>query len=235
MTQPAAPAEPKENMLVNILLNIVLPTLILTKGSSEKYLGPTWGIVVALAFPVGYGVYEYLRTSKLNFFSVLGVVSVLLTGGISLLQLPPRYIAIKEAAIPGLLGLAVLGSQWTRWPLVRTFIFNRKIMQVDRIETALAAHSNERAFERSLTVATYMLAGSFFLSSILNYVLAEWVLQSPPGTEQYNAELGKMTALSFPVITIPTMIVTIAALFYLFRSITKLTSLSLEELMNEPS
>ncbi|MDP3449658.1 MAG: beta-galactosidase, partial [Anaerolineaceae bacterium] len=48
--------------------------------------------------------------------------SVMLTGGISLLELDPQYIAIKEAAIPGIIGLAVLGSQYTRFPLVRTLI-----------------------------------------------------------------------------------------------------------------
>ena len=51
------------------------------------------------------------------------------------------------------------------------------------------------------------------------------------GTEQYNAELGTMTALSFPVITIPSMLVFMAAIFYLFRSITQLTHLHWEDIL----
>lgn len=229
-TQP----QQKENLFLNLLLNIIIPTFILMKGSGEDYLGPTWGLLVALAFPVGYGLYDYSKTRKINFFSALGVISVMLTGGISLLKLPPQYMAVKEAAIPGLLGLATLGSLYTRYPLVRTFLYNDKIMQVDKVHAALEKFGNIAAFERVLKFASYMLAGSFFLSSILNYVLAKVVLVSQPGTEAYNAELGKMTALSFPVITIPSMIVMIIALFYLFRNITRLTHLKWEEILIEP-
>ena len=76
-------------------------------------------------------------------------------------------------------------------------------------------------------------AGSFFLSSVLNYGLAKWILVSPPGTEAYTAELGKMTALSYPIIVIPSMIIMMTALFYLMNRVTKLTGLSLEEMMVE--
>ena len=51
---------------------------------------------------------EFINLRKVNFFSALGIVSVSLTGGISLLELDPVYIAIKEAAIPGMLGIACL-------------------------------------------------------------------------------------------------------------------------------
>lgn len=224
----------KENMLVNLLLNIVIPTFILIKGSSEQYLGPTLGVIVALAFPIGYGLYDFVRTRKINLFSAIGVISVMLTGGISLMKLPPEYMAIKEAAIPGLLGLATLLSVYTRFPLVRTFLYNDKVMQVDKVHGALVKSNNVESFEQTLTNASYLLASSFFLSSILNYVLAKLVLVSPPGTEAYNAELGTMTALSFPVITIPSMVVMIGAMFYLFRSITSLTHLSWEEILIEP-
>ena len=232
---PANKSSPQnENMLVNILLNIVIPTLILTKGSKEAYLGPTWGLIVALAFPLGYGVYDYWRVRKINLFSAIGLVSVMLTGGISLLKLPPEYMAIKEATIPGILGLATLFSVYTPFPLIRTFLYNDKVMQVDKVHRALEHYNNVGAFEKSLTHATYMLAASFFLSSALNYMLAKIVLVSPPGTEEYNSELGTMTALSFPVITIPSMIVFMGALYYLFRSITRLTHLHWEEIIINP-
>jgi len=221
-------------VLANLLLNIIIPTLILTKGSKEAYLGPTYGLLVALAFPIGYGLYDYWRSGKINLFSAIGLVSILLTGGISLLKLPPEYMAIKEATIPGLLGLATLISIYTPYPLVRTFLYNDKVMEVNKVHDALVQHNNVQAFEKSLTNATYMLASSFFLSSVLNYGLAKWVLVSPPGTEQYNAELGTMTALSFPVITIPSMVVFTAAVFYLFRSITKLTHLHWEDILVQP-
>jgi len=223
----------KENPLLNVLLNIIIPTVILIKFSGPEDLGPQLGIIVALAFPITYGVFDFFRARKINFFSALGVVSIFLTGGITLLGLDPKYIAIKEAAIPALFGIATLVSLRTRYPLVKTFLFNDNIMQTDRVHDALEAKGNESAFERCLTIASYMIAGSFCVSSILNYALAKWVLVSPPGTEEFNAELGRMTALSLPVITIPAMIILVGALYYLFKQITRLTGLSLEDIFIE--
>lgn len=227
------PEPKKENLLVNILLNIVIPTLILTKFSGDNYLGVQLGLVIALAFPIAYGLYDFRRSGKVNFFSALGVISVLLTGGIALLELDPKYIAIKEASIPALFGIATLISLKTPYPLVKTFLYNDKMLQVERVNQALRDNDKERQFELSLVVASYLIAGSFFLSSLLNYILAKIILVSDPGTEAFNAELGKMTALSFPVITIPAMIVLIAALYYLFRSIRHLTGLPLEHIFVE--
>lgn len=226
-------AEPQESVWLNLIMNIAIPSLIMMKGSSEDYLGPTWGLIVALCFPLGYGIYDFFRTSKVNWFSVIGIISVLLTGGISLLKLPPEYMAIKEAAIPGILGMAVLISAFTQYPLVKVLLFNKKMIQVDKVNHELSSRSNESAFEKVLLHASYMLAGSFFLSSVLNYGLAKWILVSPPGTEAYTAELGKMTALSYPVIVIPSMIIMMTALFYLMNRVTKLTGLSLEDMMVE--
>ncbi len=228
-----APKPKRESLLANLLLNIVIPTLILTKFSGEDYLGIKWGIIVALAFPLVYGARDFIQNRKLNVFSALGFVSIMLTGGISLLELDPQYIAIKEAAIPALIGLATLISIKTRFPLVKTFLYNDKVLKVDKIASALRHYDNEAAFERTLRHASYLIAGSFFLSSGLNYVLAKIILQSPPGTVAFNEELGKMTALSFPVIALPAMLVMAVALFVLFRRIRQLTQFGLEDVIND--
>lgn len=221
------------SMLINLLFNIVIPTLIMTKLSGEDNLGPMYSIVVALAFPVAYGLRDYLQNHKANFFSALGIFSVVMTGSMSLLQLDPQYIAIKEAAIPACFGLATLISVYTKYPLVKTFLFNDQILQIDKVKAALMAHDNVQAFENKLTNASYMVAGSFFLSSVLNYILAKWILVSQPGTVEFTEELGKMTALSFPVIALPSTIVLMAALFYLLHHIRKLTDLKTEDIFNE--
>ncbi|AOS98539.1 hypothetical protein AUP74_03173 [Microbulbifer aggregans] len=221
----------RESLLLNLLLNIVIPTLILTKLSGDDWLGTKLAIVVALAFPLVYGLRDFSQSGKVNFFSALGIISILLTGGISLLELDAKYIAIKEAAIPGLLGLATLGSLYTRWPLVRTLLYNDRILDTAKIARALEGRGNLTAFDRALQHASWMIAGSFFLSSALNYILAKVLLQSPPGTEAFNAELGKMTALSFPVIALPATIILMGALFFLFHRIGKLSGLKLEEVI----
>lgn len=219
-------------LMANLALNIIIPTLILTKLSGEEHLGPAWAIVVALLFPVGYGLFEYIKTRKTNFFSLLGVFSVIMTGGMSLLELPPEYIAIKEAAIPGILGLVTLASTFTSKPLVKLFVYNEQILRINKVDAALEANNNVSAFEKKLTHASYMVAGSFFMSSVLNFVLAKVILVSEPGTPEFTAELGKMTALSFPVIAVPSMIVLMFTLFYLVKQIEKLTKLSSDDIFN---
>ncbi|MES2674811.1 MAG: VC0807 family protein [Pseudomonadota bacterium] len=228
----------KENVLVNILMNIVIPTLILTKMSGDNFmgtqwgLGAKWGLVVALAFPISYGIFDFMKHRKFNFFSGLGIVSVLLTGGISLLHLDTKYYAIKEAAIPGIIGLMVLFSTKTRFPLVKTFIYNESILQVEKVTAALKAHDNTAAFEKTLRLGSYLIAASFFISSALNYILAKMIVVSPTGTEAFNIEVGKMNALSFPVIAVPSMFIMVGTLFYIFRSIRLLTSLTMEDVMH---
>jgi intracellular septation protein A len=220
--------------LGNLAFNIVIPVLILSKLSGENNLGPSLAIVVALAFPIIYGLWDLRQSGKINPFSVLGVVSVFLTGGISLLQLDPQYIAIKEAAIPGAIGIAVLITQKTRFPLVKTLILNAQLVKVDALYEALAKEGKTALFERRLAQASLIVASSFFVSSVLNYVLAKIILVSPPGTTEFSEELGRMTALSYPVIAIPSMIILLLAIWFVFSQIKRLTGEGLENFLIEP-
>ncbi|MDG2018322.1 MAG: MFS transporter [Porticoccaceae bacterium] len=225
--------EKQESLLFNLLCNIILPTLILTKLSGENYLGIKLAIIVALAFPLIYGLHDFISRGKLNFFSGLGVISVSLTGGISLFEMDAIYIAIKEASIPGVLGIATLLSLKTSQPLIHTLILNDKVFDVSRINQALDDNGCQSEFDQLLINASWILAGSFFLSSLLNYLLAVIILTAEPGTVSFNEQLGKMTALSFPVIALPAMAVMMGNIFYLFRGIKKLTGLDLETIVKQ--
>lgn len=227
------PREKQESLLLNLACNLLVPTLILTKLSGDDYLGIKLAIVVALSFPIIYGLHDFFTRGKLNFFSALGVVSVTLTGGISLMELDAIYIAIKEASIPAVFGLATLLSLKTSQPLIHTFLLNESVMDTQRINQALVQHNRLQEFDKLLVNASWILAGSFFLSSVLNYLLAVVILTAEPGTVAFNEQLGKMTALSFPVIALPAMLVLTADLFYLFRGITKLTGMPLEEIVKQ--
>lgn len=217
----------------NLIFNIAIPVLIMTYASSEEYLGPAWSVVVALSFPLTYGLIELKKTKKVNLFSVLGIVSVLLTGGISLLKLPAEYMAIKEASIPAALGLAVLITQFTKNPLVKALILNDQLINWDKLNSRLEEKNAVQLFNSKIAVSSYIVASSFFLSSALNYGLAKWILVSEPGTTAYTEELGRMTALSYPVIVIPSMILLLIALVYLFKQISKVTGDPVEDFMHQ--
>lgn len=230
----SATATHKPRPLVDLLVSILIPSLILMKFSGEAKLGADGALVLALAFPLGWGTFELLKYRKFNFIALLGLVSVLLTGGIGLLRLDNQWLAIKEAAIPGLIGIAVLVSTRTRYPLIRTMLFNRSVLNVDKIQQRLEQANHTQHFEARLMSATYWLSGTFFFSSAMNYVLAKWIVISPAGSEAFNAELGRMNLLSYPMIAIPSMIMLLAIFYYLWRTIHGLTGLKLEEIMADP-
>jgi intracellular septation protein A len=228
------PKPKRESLLLNLAMNILIPTLILTKLSTDDRLGPTYALILALSFPLVYGIRDFVKNKRFNIFSAIGFISVLLTGGISLMKLDTEYLIIKEAAVPGVIGLVTLISAMTQKPLVRFFIYNEDIFNVEKMLGAIKTYNKEIEFEQTLRKATFMIAGSFFLSSLLNYLLAKWILVSPMGTAAANAEIGKMNALSFPVIALPSTIVLGTAIFYVFYKIKKLTHLTLEDLVHQP-
>jgi hypothetical protein len=219
----------KANPWLDLLITLVIPSLILMKLSGPENLGAGYALLLALAFPLGWGVRDFLARRKFNLFAALGLVSILLTGGIGLLQLDTQWLAVKEAAIPALLGLAVAVSAHTRYPLVRVLLFTPTLMDVERIQSALDQRGNRVAFEARLKTATWMLAGSFFFSAAMNYALATWIVTSPAGTAAFNEELGRLTLLSYPMIALPSMLIMMLALYYLARTIHVLAGLKLAE------
>ena len=224
--------EHKQRPLIDLLLGIVIPSIILMKFSGENDLGASTALIIALAFPLGWGLFELIKYKKFNFIALLGLVSVLLTGGIGLLQLDTQWLAIKEAAIPAVIGIAVLVSTQTRYPLIKTLLYNPKIMHVDKITQKLEELGNTAVFEARLMNATYLLGGTFFFSAVMNYVLAKWLVTSPAGSAAFNEELGQMTLLSYPMIAIPSMIMMMSIFYYLWRTIHGMTGLALEEILH---
>lgn len=217
------------NPLIELMITMIIPSLILMKLSGPEDLGAVNALLLALAFPLGWGTRDLLARRKINLFATLGVISLLLTGGIGLLQLDTRWLAIKEAAIPGLLGLAVAISAGSRYPLVRVLLFTPALMDVERIQHALDERGNLPAFEARLRTATWMLAASFMFSSVMNYILATLIVTSPAGSAAFNEELGQLTLLSYPMIALPSMLIMMLALYYLARTIHTLAGLKLAE------
>ena len=221
--------------LTDLLLSIVIPSIVLMNLSDAERLGPQVALVVALAFPVGLGLYELLRYRITNYIALLGLVSVLLTGGIGLLVLDPQWLAVKEAAIPAVLGIAVLVSARLGFPLIRTLLYNPAVLNTEKISRLLSERGFTEAFETRLSGANTLLSGTFFFSAAMNYLLATWIVTSPAGSAAFNEELGRMTILSYPVIALPSMAMMLAILFMLWRSIHKYTGLSLEEVLATPT
>ncbi|MCY9851452.1 VC0807 family protein [Vibrio mediterranei] len=222
----------KSNPLFEILFNVFIPSFILMKFSGDEHLGTTMALVVALLFPVVYGGMDLIRNNKFNFIAALGFVSVLLTGGIGLLELDTRWLAFKEALIPGLIGLAVLGSTFTRYPFMQKMILNDSVFNLSLIKQRLNENGNTEDFERCLVSSNYLFASTFAFSSAMNYFLATWIVTSPAGTPAFNEELGKLTLYSYPIIAIPSMLMMVGIFYYLWRQIRQMTSLETEQIFH---
>jgi hypothetical protein len=236
MSDPSAPTPAPRpagngNPLFEIVITILLPALVLMQLSAEGRLGPGGALMLALAFPLGWGLREAITRRKLSWMALLGVVSTLLTGGIGLLKVDPFWLAVKEAAVPTLIGLVILASNWTRWPLIRVLVFNPTLFDVEKVDAALKVRGTTVAFEQRLRLGTLWLAGTFFFSAVANYILTRWLVNSPAGTEAFNEELGRLTLLSYPIIALPSMVMMMGLMFWLARGARSLTGLDLGDML----
>jgi hypothetical protein len=223
-------APKRENLLLNLACNIAIPTIVLVQLSKDKWLGPQWGMIVALLFPLGYGIYDLVERKKANIFSIVGVLSVLLTGTLNQIGADGIWFAVKEAAVPTLFGIAMLVSMRTKRPIVRELLWNDQVIDTARVDAVLAEKGRREDLDRLLSRANLGLAFSFLLSAVLNFGLARYLLRSPAKTVEFNAELGRMHVLSWPVIVVPSMIVTMIVFWQLMNGLTRITGLPFDDI-----
>ncbi len=232
-TPPASKPKP-ENLLINLVCNVGLPTAIMTWCSGDKLLGPKWGLLVALAFPVAYGIHDFARRRRMNFISIIGFTSVLISGGFGLMKLDGFWFAVKDGALPALIGLAVLASMRAKEPLVHEMLYNPQVIDVDRVEAALNERGAQAEFQRLMNSASYLLAAAFLVSAVLNYGFARYIIRSAPGTELFNQELARMHWVSLLGISIPSMAMMMYALWQLLKGLQAATGLTLDQILKSP-
>ncbi len=229
--------EQKENAFVSLLMNIAVPALILTKGAklAERFggiaLSPAFVLCAALAFPLVYFLLDLRKRRKANWISVIGFAGTLLTGGVGLAQLSPAWVAVKEAAIPLFIAVVLVFSR----KFIRTFLFNETVFDVPAIERAAAERGNAPLIAATLTRCSRVLTASFLLSAVLNFALARIIVTTDPALDSaaFNEELGKMMALSWPVIVLPCMIFIFAALWILIKGLEKASGFPIEQLFKK--
>jgi hypothetical protein len=215
--------------LIELAATVAAPTVVLLFLSGEGLLGQSLGLVVALAFPLLYLSYTLVVSRRVSGIAVLAVVSVLLTGGIGLLELDVGWFAWKEAAFPALMGLLAVLSIWTPWPVVPAML--DPLFDQQRLGEALAARGTEAQHQAALMRATWQLGLVFQASALSSFVLARWMVVSPTGTEAFNNELGSYTALSFALIGLPSMAGMGWILYRLLIGIEARTGLHAEDLL----
>lgn len=215
--------------LLSLLITIIIPSSLLIFFKENSVVSSLQVVLIALAFPLSYSGYEWFSQKKVSFISILGFLSVLLTGGIAILKLPPEWIAIKESLIPFVIGCIVFGSCIRKKPVIHFILYS--FLDESKIQTLCQQSGQEKKLLDLEIITTYIMSGSFFLSSFLNFVLATIIVKSVPGTPQFNQELGVLTALSYPIIAVPSMLVLGSALWFMIHHLKKLTQSSFTDLV----
>ena len=202
-------ATAQENPFADIIINVLVPVLVLSYLSKEGdelwHVGPMWAMIVALAIPIGYGLWHYFKYRQMNVFSLVGLFSVVLTGaitiylwsgGASVRKNAALLFGIKEAVQPLVLGSLFLITHKMSKPLFNVFVYNDTIFDLSTIEAAIAERGTETEHKRLLWKATLLFFGSFLVSSVLNLGLAFYFLGdldplSADWRELYNSDVAK--------------------------------------------
>lgn len=235
----------QDNPLANIMWNVLVPIVALSilgkDGDKIWHVGPVWGMLIAVSLPVVYGIRHLVITKKPNFFSILGVVSILLTGGIAIMayrengtvdEQAPLWFAMKEAAIPFVFGVTILVSHWTKTPLVRVFLYNPDFFNIPVIEKRVREKQKTPEYKKLIFSGTLLLAGSFFLSMVMNYFLAMHFLKDNTGSQEaFNAGVAKLTGWGFAVIGVPMMVILMVTMWRFVSGLKNLTGMDNEEIL----
>ena len=234
----------KENPIISIFFNLVIPVVILKNGNKllsfeQNFIGIETSILVlifALSFPLFYFLNDLRINTKVNFISILGFINVLLTGLIGILGekygISRSWFIIKEGIIPLIIGLLVLLSMKSKTPLVKELIYNPVLFNIKKINENFPGNSNDD-FNKIFYHSTYLISASFLLSSIIQFFLASYIVTVDPGHSDFNNQVGTMTWVSYFVVMAPCMSMFGFALWKLIVGIKRITGLETDQILNK--
>ena len=219
-----------ENPFFNIAFNILIPVVILNKGHLWfSHRAELWALLLALAFPLFYGLFDLFKNKRKNIISLLGALNVLFTGGFALLKLSGMWFAVKEATFPLLIGVFVLFSAYAKKNFFESLI--RQIpLKWNLIEEKATAYP--KALKQLFKSATIWFSFSFFISAILNFALALFIFSD---SLDMNKKIADMTWLGFLVIGLPLTLFSVFIFWRFLKGLSQITGLSLEQIFPESS
>jgi intracellular septation protein A len=230
------PPKKKQSPFISLFVDVIIPVVILNKLTVT--LGPVKALLLALAFPIAGGIYSFIQEKKLSWLSVLGLINVLSTGGMALIHVEGHWFAVKEAIVPAGIGLVVVFSAFTKRPLLHTFLLNDQVFNLPMIEERLQEMKTKSYFEKKCKDLTFALAGSFFLSAVLNFVIALSVFTPLAATlseaEQavvLNEQISTMTWMGYVFIALPSLVVTGLIIWQITKVIKTATGLEFKDVM----
>jgi len=243
----------KENPLLSLCCNILIPVIILKNGSKWikkiliQYHGEEWvyqnSIIVdispivffiALICPVIYFFYDLVNRKNINLISILGFINILLTGGIGIFGakfgLSKNWFILKEGLLPIIIGLVLIIMSKYRQSSFNNILLNDVLFDNDKIRISIK-EDMKYEFQYIVRKAGYYLISGFFISSIIQFSLAYFIVVSSPGESSFNEEVSTMTWVSYIAVLLPTMLIVGKGYLELISGIEKITGLKKDEFL----
>ncbi len=238
-----------ENSFIDIIVNVFIPVFILSTMSKEPdgkfyHIGPKWAMIIALILPLSFGIWHLIKFKKLNIFSNIGLIAILLTGLITMylfynINARPDVgliFGIKEAIVPFVIGILFIITHKKDSPLLNTFLYNDGLFDIKRIEKAVEEKKTNTDYQALLWKSSLIMFGSFCVSAAANLLLSLYFFRNlnPNITDwkvEYNEIVGKITGWGFAIIGAPFVIVMGFILYSLLKGLRKVTGLENDDIL----
>ena len=183
-----------ENPLYSLCFNILIPVMILKNGNK-------W---------IDRIIIDYLNRKNKNLISILGFVNILLTGGIGIFGakfgISKFWFILKEALLPFLIGLVFMTMSKYRQSSFNKILLNDALFDNHKISIVIKDEM-QNDFEKIVKKAGYYFTSGFFISCIIQFILASLIVVSNPGEPSFNEEVSTMTWVSYLAVLIPTILI----------------------------
>lgn len=237
--------------LLNVFLSVLAPVLVLdhcsTTGPEPWQLGTTPAMCLALSLPLGFGVWTFVQSRKVEPLTLFGLLGTILTGvvtiyantggGEAIRPDTPWWYAAKEAVIPLLLCGAVMVTARRQDSLLRLLLYSDSIFDITSIEKAVAEKAQQEHYNALLWRSSLFLGLSLVVSAVGNFILSLCfllpVLDQPAAQQalEYNYAVSSMTWWGYLVIGVPLLLTLIGVLRHLISQLEALTGLDRDRLM----
>ena len=215
--------------MLNALINIFIPIAILLTLSSENRLGPIPAVLLAVGIPAIWGIYGLARTRKVNFQSLLGVISVLMTGVIAVFELDTGLFPIKEAVIPIGFAIVLLASNRTSYPLVK--LLCDMVQRKEHVEREVRDLDRQQVYRLHIERSGMFWAGIMTLSGIMKFALSSVIINAPAGSEKFNTELALYQLVQIPTTMLITMVLILSLIWYIGKGTGRIIDLPPSEVL----
>lgn len=230
----------KENPLFSLLLTIVIPSVLLEKLAAwiPHENAALISLIVALSFPITYGVWDYISKKNKSWMAILGVVNISLSGGFALLQLSGEWFTIKEAAFPFFIGVFVWISSTKEKNFFQLVMINPQILNVSLLNQKIKETKTETKLANLFVRSNKLFAVSFFLSAVLNFILAYTIFTPIKEIDAnkiqniLNSQIAQMNWMSFVVIVLPLMLFSLYIFMDFFKKLKVFSNLNFRDLIN---